>query len=65
MNVYEVSIKQGVAHVTANSVKHAERQAQALERDLQRRWTHARNQTEISPWVYVLGEAAKIKMGVS
>lgn len=60
--VFEIPIRQGVVHVTANNEEHAKRQARSLERDLSRYWV--RSQVEVQPGVFILGHEAKVKAGM-
>ena len=60
--VQQVKIRQGVVHVSTDSLKYAEFQARALERDLSRYWV--REQAEITPGVFALGSEAKQSLGV-
>ncbi len=60
--VFKLRIKQGRLAVVADSWSHAERQADAFERDAQRYW--ARRQAEVEPGLYALGTAAKRMLGV-
>lgn len=62
MKVYKLRIRQGRLAVVANSDAHAERQADALERDIQRYWN--RKQVEIRPGLFALGTEAKRELGV-
>lgn len=60
--LYPLRIKQGRLLVVANSATHADRQAEAFERDAQRYWV--RRQAEIEPGLYALGIEAKRALGV-
>lgn len=62
MRVFKVKIRQGWAHITANSRKHAEAQARELERDINCYWVRA--QTMVKPGLFALGIAAKQKLGL-
>lgn len=62
MKVYKLRIRQGKLAVVAHSEAHANRQADAFERDAQRYWV--RNQAEVSPGLYALGTEAKRVLGV-
>lgn len=62
MKCYPLRIRQGRLLVVANSEAHANRQADAFERDAQRWWV--RNQAEISPGLFALGTEAKRELGV-
>ncbi len=63
MKVYKLRIRQGRLAVVANSEAHAERQAEAFERDAQRWWV--RNQAEVEPGLFALGTEAKRMLGVN
>ncbi len=63
MKVFKLRIRQGRLAVVANSEAHANRQADAFERDAQRYWV--RNQAEVRPGVFALGTEAKRELGVS
>ncbi len=62
MKVFEEKIPQGTLHVVAGNKRHAEAQARAFSYDARRR--PVRRQAEITPGVFALGSAAKVKLGV-
>ncbi len=64
MKCYPLRIRRGKLLVVAYSETHANRQADAFERDLQRHpWI--RNQTEVKPGVFALGSEAKRELGIT
>ena len=52
----------GIAHITASSRGQAKRQAEGLDRDLNKRIPVVRQQTEVMPGVFVLGAMALKKI---